>query len=127
MSNNELLLSISDMLDQKLQPIEKRMDALDQKIDNVEKKLNAKIDNIEESLSTRMDCMEYNLKGDIHLIHLKFENIIEPRLNEIESCYISTFKRYQQTSDKLQSMETDLSVLKSVVQEHSYKLNLQPA
>lgn len=50
MTDNELLLTISDMLDKKLEPI----------------------------------------KNDIHFLKLQNENDILPRLQNIESCYITT-------------------------------------
>lgn len=55
MTDNELLLSISDILDKKLKPVNDRL-----------KK-----------------------------IELTNENDILPRLQNIESCYTSTYKRYQ--------------------------------
>ena len=162
MTNNELLLSISDMMDAKLLPIEQRMDRFDQKLDKVEKNLNAKIDSVEQNLNARIDsvqqnlnaridsveqnlnaridsveqnlnaridsveqnlnCVEQSLNRQIHILNLKLENIIEPRLNEIESCYISTSERYQIAIEKFQSHEIDLSVIKSIIQEHSKKL-----
>lgn len=54
MTDNELLLSISDMLDKKLKPVNDRL-----------KK-----------------------------IELTQENDILPRLQNIEACYLSTYKRY---------------------------------
>lgn len=102
MTDNELLLSISDIMDKKLYPLEKRMDALDAKIDTVEQKL----------------------KSDIHLIHLTLENMVIPRLNEIETCYISTSERYLRETDKFISFESDLSVIKDVIKEHSSRLSV---
>lgn len=55
MTDNELLLAISDMLDSKLKPI----------------------------------------KEDIQFLKLQNENEILPRLQNIESCYTSTYNRYK--------------------------------
>lgn len=168
MSNDELLLSISDLMKKNLQPLEKRMDAFDEKIDKVEerlsaridcldvkidnveqrltseiKRLDSKIDNVEQNLTSeikRLDSkidsveqnlhsveqnllsVEQNLKNDIHLINLKLENMIIPRLNEIESCYLSTSERYQRETDKFIAFDTDLSVMRGIILEHGNRL-----
>ena len=75
MTNNELLLSISNMLDEKLKPIQ-----------------------------------------------LTQENEIIPRLQNIESCYTSTYNRYSKSINQLNTIQTDVDILKKVVTEHSEKL-----
>jgi len=82
MTDNELLLAISNMIDQKLKPINDRLKR----------------------------------------IELTQENDILPRLQNIESCYTSTFKRYQSSVELIESMQADIDVLKHVVTEHSEKL-----
>lgn len=144
MTDNELLLSISNIMDKKLYPLEQRMDVFDEKLDKLEKKLttkidsveqnlnskidtveqnlNSKIDTVEQNLNSRIDTVEQNLKHSIRLINLTLENNVVPRLNEIENCYISTSERYQRETDKIISLDTDMSVAKSVLLEHSNKL-----
>ena len=75
MTDNELLLSISNMLDEKLKPIQ-----------------------------------------------LTQENEILPRLQNIESCYTSTYNRYSKGINQLNAIQTDVDILKKVVTEHSEKL-----
>lgn len=82
MTDNELLLAISDMLDKKLKPVNDRL-----------KK-----------------------------IELTQENDILPRLQNIEACYTSTFKRYQTGIEQIEAMQADIDVMKSVIREHSEKL-----
>ena len=82
MTDNELLLAISDMLDKKLKPVNDRL-----------KK-----------------------------IELTQENDILPRLQNIEACYTSTFKRYQTGVEQIEAMQADIDVMKSVIREHSEKL-----
>lgn len=82
MTDNELLLALSDMLDKKLKPINDRL-----------KK-----------------------------IELTQENDILPRLQNIESCYTSTYKRYQTGVEQIDAMQADIQVMKSVLREHSEKL-----
>lgn len=82
MTDNELLLAMSDILDKKLKPINDRL-----------KK-----------------------------IELTQENDILPRLQNIESCYTSTYKRYQTGVEQIDAMQADIDVIKSVIREHSEKL-----
>lgn len=82
MTDNELLLAMSDMLDKKLKPVNDRL-----------KK-----------------------------IELKQENDILPRLQNIEACYTSTFKRYQTGVEQIEGMQTDIDAMKKVIAEHSEKL-----
>lgn len=79
MTNNELLLAIADIMDQKL----------DTKLTPIE-------DNIHDMQGDIQD-----MKGDIHNLKLTQENIILPRLNTIESCYTSTYNRYKSYADKM--------------------------
>lgn len=82
MTDNELLLAISDLMDKKLQP----------------------------------------LKEDIQSLKLQNENDILPRLQNIEACYTSTYTRYKSGISQIEAMQADIEVMKSVIREHSEKL-----
>ncbi len=82
MTDNELLLAISDMMDKKLKPI------------------NDKLKQIE----------------------LTQENDILPKLQNIEACYTSTYKRYQSGTEQIDAMQTDIDIMKKVIREHSERL-----
>jgi len=66
MTDNELLLALSDMLDKKIEIMQNQI---------------------------KNDIAE--LKQDVLLLKLDNENTIMPRLQNIESCYTSTYKRYK--------------------------------
>lgn len=82
MTDNELLLAMSDIFDKKLKPVNDRL-----------KK-----------------------------IELTQENDILPRLQNIEACYTSTYKRYQTGIEQIEAIQADIDVIKSVIREHSEKL-----
>ena len=82
MTDNEMLLTISEMLDKKLKPVNDRLKR----------------------------------------IELTQENEILPRLQNIESCYTSTYNRYQTGTEQIDAIQSDIEVIKSVVREHSEKL-----
>ena len=71
MTDNELILTMSDLLDKKLKPVNDRL-----------KK-----------------------------IELTQENDILPRLRSIESCYTSTFKRYQTGIEQMEEIQADIEVM----------------
>lgn len=81
MTDNELLLAISDIMDKKLQP----------------------------------------LKEEIKQLKLQNENIIIPRLQNIENCYTSTYDRYKNSVEDYEAMKADIQIMKQVIQEHSEK------
>lgn len=83
MTDNELLLAMSEMMDRKLAPLNERL-----------KK-----------------------------IELTQENEIIPRLQNLESCYTSTYKRYSNSVEDYENMKQDIEIMKKVIQEHSEKLN----
>ena len=93
MTDHELLLAISKMMDSKLK---------------------AELQPIKNGMQ--------DMKNEIHQIKLFQENIIMPRLNTIESCYTDTFRRYRDYTDRMDAAFEDIDLLKKVVAEHSEKL-----
>lgn len=101
MSNNELLLAISEMMDAKL---------------------DAKLAPIEESV-TRIEDRVTGIESRVTRIEVDLlENNVLPRLNTIESCYMDTFNRYKDGAEQMSSVVEDVALLKKVVAEHSEKL-----
>lgn len=139
MTNEELLLAMSDMMDAKLKPVHVKMDRMDRRLGKVEKrleKLEGRMGRLEESvirleeregglenrvgkLDDRVGTLESRVKRiEVDLL----ENGVVPRLNTIEAFYVETSKRYQESTDHMEAVRADISVLKLVVQEHSKKL-----
>lgn len=125
---NEDLLAISQIVDKRLEirlkPIEKDISALDDKVNALDDKVNAlgdkvnALDNKFIDLNHRVESLESGL----HNVRLFQENIILPRLNTIESCYLDTFNRYQKNADKMEIVYEDVDLLKKVAADHSEKL-----
>ena len=127
MSDNELILAISNMLEPirddiqeikgKMTTLEKRMDSIENRMGNLESRMDS-IENRMGSLKNRMGSLESQVKG----IELTQENGVLPRLQNIENCYTSTYNRYKDSVDSYETMRRDVSILKKVVTEHSEKL-----
>ena len=144
MTDNELLLAISDMMDTKLkselQPIRHEMRVFKNEVQNelkaiktelhseiqaVSTELRAEIREVNEGLHTEIQEVKTDVRGlkhEVHYIRLYQENIILPRLNTIEACYTDTYRRYASYTEKIEAVLEDVRVLKSVVTEHSEKL-----
>ena len=103
MTDNELLLAISDMMDKKLNHITK---------DVQEVKKDIKV------LKTEVGNIDIRVKN----IELNQETKVLPRLNIIESCYSSTYDRYKDSVEDYEAIKQDVSIMKKVIQEHSQKL-----
>ena len=128
MTDNELLLALSGMLDKKLkaelQPIKNELQTMKDDIADMKGEIAdmkgeiADIRNEIASIKSNMLIMQ----NEIRQIKLCQENIILPRLNTIESCYSDTFNRYRTYADKMDSVFEDVELLKTVVTHHSEKL-----
>lgn len=73
---------------------------------------------ISQLLDTKLKPLEDRAKN----IELMFENDTLPRLQNIESCYTSTYRRYANGISQIEAMATDIGIMKKVVAEHSQKL-----
>ena len=110
----DLMQSTRDMMQNELKP-----DLIKSTRDMVQNELKPDL------LLTMSDMMDHKLQPvneRLKRIELTQENDILPRLQNIESCYISTFKRYQAGAEKIDTMQDDVDILKKVVAEHSEKL-----
>ena len=130
MTNNELLLAISDLLDVKLKAeMQSLKNELHEEIRAVRDELHAEIQAVKNELHTEIQAVRDELYAEIQsldarvrLLQLNQENVIMPRLDNIESCYTATFRRYQDYGDKMESVCEDVDLLKKVVMSHSEKL-----
>ena len=133
MTDHELLLAISNMLDTKLKAElqvvkeELREDIralgaeLHEEIQLVRVELRREIQAVREELQ-EVKTEQQALKEEMHCLKLYQENVIMPRLNTIESCYTGTYRRYACYIEKMEAVFQDVEVLKVVVAGHSEQL-----
>lgn len=117
MIDREMLSAISDLLDEKLE--QKLEEKLEEKL---EKKFDEKLQPIYDrldGLESRMDSLE----GEVQYIKVvQLENNVIPRLSTIESCYLDTAQRYIKSTEQIDEVAADVSVLKTVASNHSERL-----
>ncbi len=134
--SNLVNVEIPRMIEEALEPV--KADIREMKADIAELKaavaeLKAAVTELEArvtELEARVTELEYRTKRlevnqeniiipSIKRLETNHVNIIIPRLTEIESCYLSTYERYKANTEEYEVMKLDISVLKSVVAEHS--------
>ncbi|MDE7367946.1 MAG: hypothetical protein K2N24_11385 [Lachnospiraceae bacterium] len=74
------------------------------------------------AMSEMMDKKLEPVKKDVQDTKLFLEDDIFPRLQNIESCYTSTYRRYAGGVEELDALKEDMEIVKKVVSEHSEKL-----
>ncbi|MCI9190229.1 MAG: DUF342 domain-containing protein [Lachnospiraceae bacterium] len=144
MTDTELLLAISNMLDSKLkselQPFKNELtrelqtirselagelqyirSELAGELQDIRSELAGELQDIRSELQTLKNDQQ-SLRAEVHSIKLYQENIILPRLATIEACYIDTYNRYKDYTDKMDATFEDIALLKQVVAEHSEKI-----
>ena len=122
MTDTELLLAISNMLDSKLKSeLQPFKNELTREMQTIRSELAGELQDIRSELQTLKNDQQ-SLRAEVHSIKLYQENIILPRLATIESCYIDTYNRYKDYTDKMDATFEDIALLKQVVAEHAEKL-----
>ncbi len=131
MSNKELLFAMSDLMDQKLKPIKDTLDEHSEILkehSEILKEHSEILKEHSEILKEHSEILKEHseiliLHSDsIQNIKLLLENDFQPRLQNIEGCYLTTFNRYRDGADRMEQLETDVDSLKQVVEEHSRQL-----
>lgn len=94
--------------------------------DSLQSSLRTEIAETRETLqnSLRAEIAETrdSLQSQLTQINLTLEQNVVPRLNTIESCYVSTYERYSQGINQLESIQSDILVMKDVIMKHSTQL-----
>lgn len=138
MTDNELLLEISDIMQMQFQPVCEKLDRIDDRIGSLESRLGfveKRLDSLEsrlDSLESRMDFVESQLndfKAQMNGFNIRLEKVefsieteVLPLQRELSSYGLSTYQRYQDSVEKIELLEKNQQVLMRVVAEHSKEL-----
>ena len=133
--NQELLLAISDMLDQKfeteLRPIkddicELKTDVKELQSDVTELQSNMTVvqNDVKELRSdvTELQSDMTKLQENVHGIHLYLENEVDYKISLLAENYVPAAKRFEQSASRIDAVEEDVGILKTVVAQHSKML-----
>ena len=75
------------------------------------------------AISQLMDAKLKPLEDRNKNIELLLENDVIPRLNNIESRYTSTYRRYANGISQLEAMQADIDIMKKILPEHAQRLS----
>jgi hypothetical protein len=95
MSDNELLLALSDIMDKKLKPID-----------------------------DRLSKMENDMNSGLNIIKIILENEIRPDIKLLAEHYLPSANRYEKATFEFEVMKNDIELQKKVVIAHSEKLQM---
>ncbi len=119
---NDDLLAISQLLDVKLkaeiQPIKNEIQNLKGEIQAVKTEIQA----VKAELQAEIQAVRADLQTQILQMKLFQENVMMPRLNTIEACYLSTYNRYKDSVEGYEALQADNALMKNIIMEHSDKL-----
>lgn len=138
MTNEELLVAMSNMMDQrldeKLEPLKKDMSEVKDRVTNIEDRvtnIENRVTNIEERVTnienrvtniedrvTDMETQIINIKDRVTNIELNIENDIRPGIITLCDAYGTQFDRYSISIESHEKMKTDIEVMKSIVSRH---------
>ncbi len=119
MTNNELLLAISDMMDTKLRA---ELQPLRNEMKDFKDEMQSGMQDFKDEMRSEMQDFKDEMQSGVHQIKLFQENIILPRLDTIESCYLDTYRRYRDNADRMEAVFEDVGIMKKVLAEHSKQL-----
>lgn len=141
---NDDILMISELMDKKLKPIETRFDQMQEQMDLrfnlMQGQMDTRLAEMQGTMDSRfaemqgiMDTRLAEMQGTMDLrfdqmqnrldhMNLLMENDVLPRLQNIESCYVDTYRRYVVKMEEMDSLKLDMDVVKDVLKEHSGKL-----
>lgn len=100
MTDNELLLAISEIM---------------------EKKIKAETEPIRVELKTIKNDIQ-SIKNEQKRINLIIENEIRSDIRTLAENYMPAAMKYEKATAKIEAMQADIDVMKSVIREHSDKL-----
>ena len=124
MNDSELLSALSDMFDEKLKPIKDDIKILQDDMIIVKgdiKDLQKDMTSVKADIKGLKDKVKH-IDEKLNIISIEHENIIIPRLNEIEQCYLSTYKRYVDTTELMEKKMEMFDVVWITVGEHSKQI-----
>ena len=154
MMAREDMLMLSNLLDEKLKPIDFRFDQMEQRFDRMDQRLiymDKRLDKVEKRLDdvdkrfeqidkrfegidrqlaevdrrlTRVEGSIDQMGRRIERVELVLENDGVPRLHNIESCYVSTYDRYVAKAEEIDGLKTDMEIVKNVLIDHDEKLKV---
>ena len=134
MTDKEILLALSNMLEpirEDIRDVKEDIRGIKAEIKNLDHRLTlveTELAEVKAELAeVKIELAEVKrhlaeLDSKVNILTQTQEEIILPRLQNIEACCTSTYDRYKSSVEDYHTMKQDISIIKQVVMLHSEKL-----
>ena len=135
MTNDELLLAMSDMMDTKLagalRPVREDIAELKTDVENLKTgmaKLETGVAKLENGVAklengvAKLEIGMQKLDDRVTKIELHLENVTDRNIKILAENYVPATKRFEEVTLQIPDMQCDIEVLKNVTAEHSILL-----
>ena len=135
MTNNELLLAISDMMDKKLDarllPIETDMKDMKADMQNMKadmQSMKADMQHMKADMKHMQTDIQHmktdikNIEERVTTIELHLENETDKNIALLAENCIPAARKYEKETEKIEAMQDDIHIMKKVITEHSIEL-----
>lgn len=135
MTDNELLLAISDMMDKKLDarllPIETDMKDMKADMQNMKadmQHMKADMQHMQTDMQHMQTDIQHiktdikNIEERVTNIELHLENETDKNIALLAENCIPAARKYEKETEKIEAMQDDIHIMKKVIKEHSKKL-----
>jgi hypothetical protein len=128
MTDNELLLAISDMMDKKLKAELGPMKADIRELQTDMKEVKADVKELQvEMKEVKADVKELQVemievKDNIQSIWVHLENETDKNVQLLVENVVPAAKKYEKEVERIDAIQEDVTIVKEVLQEHSEKL-----
>ncbi|MCH5264475.1 MAG: hypothetical protein J1F02_01145 [Lachnospiraceae bacterium] len=115
---------LEEKLEEKLEPIRTDIAELKKDVAILKKDvamLKKRMTFLEKEVATLKKNYE-RLAHEVKVIQLTLETEVLPRLSTIEAGYVSTSRRYTDSTEHYDQLQTDMDVAKEILREHSIQL-----
>ena len=126
-----------EKIDLQFNAVNTRLDKMDGRITGLESGMDSRIAGLESGMDGRITGLESGMDSRITGLESRMESIeswqkrfaliqeneVLPQLRNIQECYVSTYKRYKDYSDRMDDSFVRLHLVEETVKKHSEKLN----
>lgn len=118
MMDEKIQRSMSDLMDAKLEPLKNDMTEVKDRVTNIEGQvvdLKNRVTNIEGQVA--------DLKDRVTSIEVDMENVVKPGIVELCTAYHTEYEKYRIVNEDYDRMTSKVGAMETVVSEHSEQIS----
>lgn len=109
-------------IDERFRKMDERFDRMDERFNRMDERFN-KFEAVTKVSFAQLDSRLSKVELDVRDIKLDIENSIKPDIRLLAEHYVPAARRYETEAADIKSMKTQISLLNTVVAQHSEKLS----